>query len=532
MISVIVPAKNAAITLEECLRALLHQEGLLIGSDYEVIVVDDGSTDDTAEIAEQYSARVIHITNQGPAAARNAGAKVAKGITLAFTDADCAPSPTWLRNLMQPLENPEVIGVKGVYQTCQTGLIPRFVQLEYEHKYSRMRSQANIDFIDTNNAIYRKDVFFQNGGFDESFRVPSVEDQEFSFRLARKGYRMVFEPSAAVFHYHDQTLSEYLLRKFGIGYWKAFMLRWIPEKIFSDSHTAPTQRIEILLLAILLVTIPFIAFWPLSASIFSLLVLVLFIIIISPFLNFIRKRDPQVLWVAPGMLLGRAGALGLGLLKGFLLPPKVISKGFPCLSIRIRFLKRVIDVTGACIGLVLSAPVIACAAIAIRIDSPGSTFYRQLRAGENGKPFKLIKLRTMVEGADRMVKDVLHKSQLKGLAFKIPDDPRVTRVGRFLRRWSLDELPQFWNVLIGEMSLVGPRPEEIQIVEQYDDDQRQRLMIKPGMTGPMQVNGRGGLDFDKRLELELDYLKNYTLLEDFKLIVETFSAIYSGEGVS
>ena len=142
----------------------------------------------------------------------------------------------------------------------------------------------------------------------------------------------------------------------------------------------------------------------------------------------------------------------------------------------------------------------------------------------------MFKLRTMVEGAEQMVTDVIHKSQLTGPAFKIPDDPRVTHVGRHLRRWSLDELPQFWNVLKGEMSLVGPRPEEIRIVEQYNDDQRQRLMVKPGLTGPMQVNGRGGLDFDKRLQLELNYLRKYTLLEDFKMIIKTFSAVFSGEG--
>ena len=159
-------------------------------------------------------------------------------------------------------------------------------------------------------------------------------------------------------------------------------------------------------------------------------------------------------------------------------------------------------------------------------------FSDRLRAGENGKPFTMIKLRTMVDGADQMVMEVLHKSQLKGPAFKIPNDPRVTRVGRYLRRWSLDEFPQFWNVLKGEMSLVGPRPEELRIVELYNDYQRQRLMVKPGLTGPMQVNGRGGLDFDKRLQLELNYLRNYTLLEDFKIIFKTFSAVISGEGAS
>lgn len=530
MISVVVPAKDSANTLKGCMQALLHQEGMHYGQDYEVIVVDDGSSDETAEIARQHAVRVICQPNLGPAAARNAGARVANGEILAFTDADCTPSPTWLSDLTKPLGIPQVVGVKGVYRTYQTELIARFVQLEYEYKYVRMRKQATIDFIDTNNAIYRKDLFILNGGFDESFRVPSVEDQEFSFRLARKGYRMVFEPSAIVYHAHDRTLVEYLQRKFGIGYWKAYMLRWTPEKTFSDSHTAPTQRIEILLLALLLTIIPLIALSPFYASILFLIILVVFFVVTSPYLMFIARRDVPVLWIAPGMLLGRAGSLGMGLLKGFILPPKAASKGFPCQSMHVRLIKRLMDVVGSCIGLLLFGPLIALAAIAIKLDSPGPVFFRQTRVGENGKPFTMVKLRTMVIGADQMVMDMLNKNQLKGPAFKILKDPRITRAGRFLRRWSLDELPQFWNVLKSEMSLVGPRPEELRIVELYNDDQRQRLMVKPGLTGPMQVSGRGELDFEARLQLEIDYLKNYTLLEDLRIIFQTFAVVFSGKG--
>ena len=163
--------------------------------DYEVIVVDDGSNDETAKIAQEYAVKVIQQANRGPAAARNAGVRIAKGTLLVFTDADCVPSPSWLKDLTHPFQNPEIVGVKGVYRTHQNALVARFVQLEYEYKYARMRHQTVIDFIDTYCAAYRKEVFIHNGGFDESFLVPSVEDQEFSFRLARKGYRMVFEPS-------------------------------------------------------------------------------------------------------------------------------------------------------------------------------------------------------------------------------------------------------------------------------------------------------------------------------------------------
>jgi cellulose synthase/poly-beta-1,6-N-acetylglucosamine synthase-like glycosyltransferase len=269
--------------------------------------------------------KVIRKNNEGPASARNAGAWVAKGSLLAFTDADCVPSPSWLKNLTQPFTNPEVVGVKGTYCTTQTALVARFVQLEYEYKYVRMLHKASIDFIDTYSAAYRRDIFIQNGGFNESFPFPSVEDQEFSFRLARKGYLMVFSPTAVVYHHHDRNIHEYLRRKFGIGYWKAIMLRWIPEKTFSDSHTAPTQRLEIILLALALATIPLILIWPLYAFVFLLTLMGTFLLSISPFLVFIGKDDPKVLWIAVGMLFLRAGSLGMGLLKGLIHPPKSAS---------------------------------------------------------------------------------------------------------------------------------------------------------------------------------------------------------------
>lgn len=324
MISVIVPAKDAEQTMGGCLNALLHQEGMLLDIDYEVIVVDDGSADDTGLITQQYPVKVIMKNNEGPASARNAGAWVAKGALLAFTDADCVPTPSWLKNLTQPFTNPEVVGVKGTYWTTQTALVARFVQLEYEYKYARMLHKASIDFIDTYSAAYRRDIFIQNGGFNESFPFPSVEDQEFSFRLARKGYLMVFSPTAVVYHHHDRNVYEYLRRKFGIGYWKAYMLRWMPEKAFSDSHTAPTQRIEIVLLAGMLVSIAIVAVSPFYGTLLFITLLTLFLAAISPFLYFIWCKDHQIFWHAIGMIFLRAGALGFGLLKGFIRPPKSV----------------------------------------------------------------------------------------------------------------------------------------------------------------------------------------------------------------
>ncbi len=529
-VSVIIPAWNAAGILPDCLRALQQQEG---GLDYELIVVDDGSSDETAAVAAGLGARVIRQANAGPAAARNAGARQAHGAVLAFTDADCAPAGDWLLRLTAPLGDPQVVGVKGTYRTRQGERVARLVQAEYADKYRRMARRTTIDFIDTYSAAYRRGVFLENGGFDERFPVPSVEDQEFSFRLARKGYRLVFAPQAIVYHRHDRTWGEYLRRKWGIGYWKAFMLRWLPEKTFTDAHTAPEQRMQIVLLAGLLAAILAAALVPAAAGVFALLALacaLLFVLSALPFMRFLWAEDAGLVWLALPLHVCRALALGAGLAAGLLLPPRCAPAGGGGLSLGQRLAKRMLDVVGAVLGLVLSAPLLLLAALAIRRDGPGPVFFVQERAGEHGRPFRMFKLRTMVPDAGQKLDEILARNPLNGPVYKLPDDPRVTRAGRWLRRWSLDELPQFYNVLRGEMSLVGPRPEETWVVARYDDRQRQRLAVKPGMTGPMQVNGRGDLHLEERLVLELDYIRHYSLRKDVEILWKTLAVVFSGQG--
>ena len=527
MVSVIIPARNAAGSIQACLRAVLAQENL--AQEMEIILVDDGSTDDTGGLAESLGVRVIRQVNAGPAAARNAGARLARGEIVAFTDADCVPAADWLSHLIKPLPTPDVVGAKGAYRTRQNAIVARFVQQEYESKYARLAKQRFIDFVDTYSAAYRRDVFLKNGGFDAAFPVPSVEDQEFSFRLARKGYHMVFVPQAAVYHKHDQTWSEYARRKFGIGYWKAFMLRWLPEKFLSDSHTPASMRWQIGLLGLAGILGLSGLIWPLGGWI-ALGSLALFYLTALPLFSQIYRKDRGVLWAASFLLILRALALGTGLLAGFLHPARRQAQTHEGLTLGERAAKRFLDIAGGFIGLVLSAPILAIAAVAIKLDSRGAAFFVQERAGEFGKPFRVIKLRTMVLDAEQRVNEVLEKNVLKGPVYKIPNDPRVTRVGRFLRRMSMDELPQFWNVLKGEMSLVGPRPEELWVVEGYNDEQRKRLAVKPGLTGPMQVAGRGELDMDARLALELDYIRDYSLWKDLRILSQTLPAVVSGKG--
>jgi exopolysaccharide biosynthesis polyprenyl glycosylphosphotransferase len=193
-------------------------------------------------------------------------------------------------------------------------------------------------------------------------------------------------------------------------------------------------------------------------------------------------------------------------------------------------MKRAMDVLVSGLLLVLVSPLLACAALATLIDSGRPVFFRQRRAGKDGVPFTVLKFRTMVADAEDRLGELIDLSKLSEPAFKIPDDPRVTRVGKYLRRTSIDELPQLFNVLRGEMSLVGPRPEEEAVVALYDERQRGRLAIKPGLTGPMQVYGRGDLTFEERLAMERDYLDNLSLLTDVQILMRTPRAIMRGEG--
>jgi len=192
--------------------------------------------------------------------------------------------------------------------------------------------------------------------------------------------------------------------------------------------------------------------------------------------------------------------------------------------------KRAFDLCVAAFCLVLASPLFALIAIMIWLDSRGPIFFRQVRVGENGRPFNMYKFRSMVPDAEKRLPELVRIEELREPVFKIQDDPRVTRVGRVLRRTSLDELPQLFNVLKGDMSMVGPRPEELQVVKHYKLWHRKRLSIKPGITGPMQVAGRGELPLDERIRLELAYISRYSILEDVKYLLKTLPAVCRARG--
>lgn len=540
--SVIVPVYNGRATVLRCLEALARQTTDL--ATFEVIVVDDGSTDGTGEGVQAWIRqrpacshwRCVNQANAGPGAARNHGARLAQSDLLLFTDADCAPAPHWVTAMLAAFGDATVMGAKGTYLSQQTDRVPRFVQAEYEDRYDRMVGTERIDFVDTYSAAYRRPVFLENGGFDTTFTTASVEDQELSFRIASKGYRLIFVPDAQVEHIHDESLRDYFDRKYAIGYWKALLTQWHPERVVQDSHTPQTLKIQMLIWAAILGLIPvglLGLIWPVMGWAWAgvSLLLLLFLGTALPFLGKLGQRSPDLALVAPGMLAVRSLALGLGYLVGTIkfagTPPGVQQPIIPGWK---RFIKRGVDIVGALIGLLISAPLILLAALAIRLDSPGPIFYVQTRIGEHGRPFSIVKLRSMHADAEEQLTRLVDLDSLEEPAYKLTNDPRITRVGHILRRSSLDETPQFWNVLRGEMSLVGPRPEEARIVALYSDEQRRRLMVKPGMTGPMQINGRGDLTFSERLRLELAYIEDYSLRRDLQILLQTLPSVWMGKG--
>ena len=191
-----------------------------------------------------------------------------------------------------------------------------------------------------------------------------------------------------------------------------------------------------------------------------------------------------------------------------------------------KFCKRGIDVIVAGVGLILLSPIITIVACAIKLTSKGPIFFLQKRVGKNGELFNMYKFRSMVVKAEELKEKLKHKNEMSGPMFKMKDDPRVTKVGKFIRKTSLDELPQLWNVLKGDMSLVGPRPSLPKEVEQFDSWMFKRLTVRPGLTCYWQVSGRNNIDFEDWMKLDVKYVEERNLWIDIKLIFKTVGVLF------
>ncbi|MBM7051187.1 MULTISPECIES: sugar transferase [unclassified Rothia (in: high G+C Gram-positive bacteria)] len=198
-------------------------------------------------------------------------------------------------------------------------------------------------------------------------------------------------------------------------------------------------------------------------------------------------------------------------------------EGFP------GFLKRTIDILASGFGLILLSPLLLVIALLVKKDG-GPIFFFQERVGYRGGSFHMVKFRSMVTNAEELKKDLMAQNEGNGVLFKMANDPRITPIGRFIRKYSIDELPQLWNVFIGDMSLVGPRPPLLSEVEQYEEDAYRRLLVKPGITGLWQVSGRSDLSWEESIRLDLYYVENWSVIGDFIILFRTFRAVFAKDG--
>src|SRR3984885_3916919 len=253
--SIVIPTFNGGSRVRNCLDSLVKQTA---GRNVEILVVDDGSTDNTAMVVRGYSSvRLISQANGGPASARNRGALEAKGKILLFTDDDCVPMPDWLDAMLEPFNDSDVVGAKGIYRTHQKSLAARFVQIEYEDKYRLMAGLPSIDFIDTYSAGFRRDRFLEMAGYDTSFPVACAEDIELSYRMSARGWKMKFVPAAIVYHTHPDTFTRYLKKKYKFAFWRVLAVRKNPSKGVKDSHTPQIMKLQLLFAPAMLLAVIF-----------------------------------------------------------------------------------------------------------------------------------------------------------------------------------------------------------------------------------------------------------------------------------
>lgn len=311
--SVIIPARNAGKTIGETILATLSQS--LPRDMYEVIVVDDGSSDHTAVIARKSGVKVVPQPPVGIAAARNTGARAAKGDIVVFLDPDCVPMLDWLAQMLVPFDDPGVAAVKGAYVSQEETLVSRLIQAEIDERYRQLEQFESIDVVDGYSAAFRRSVFLEAGGFDLSFA--SGHDVELSYRLRKANQRLVFAPKARVYHHHGETLRPYLERSLRDGLWQSLINARHPEKARADAKTSGDLRGQLPLVALTVGSLLLGARWRRFLP-FAGLFAATFATAAIPTAWRSRQAGTDVLFALPGLRFIRVMLTGIGMAVGSL----------------------------------------------------------------------------------------------------------------------------------------------------------------------------------------------------------------------
>ena len=308
-ITVIIPVYNGMSTLPKCLESLERQD---YPRPLEVIVVDDGSSDGSGDYAESKGCKVIRQRNQGPGVARNKGADIASGELLVFTDADCVLDSDFVTELVMPVMEEGVAGSQGMFYSRQKNIIARFIQLETSERYNRKTQAEYIDLLATFAACYRRDVFLENGGFNDNY---SSEDAEFSFRLTDRGYKMVLAPKAMCEHLHYESFFKFIRYKYKRAYWTVWLYRQYPNRLVKDPLT-PKSRKSMMLFMVLVVLSLIAGIWWKWALYIALASAVILILSTLPLTIRIMRVDIAVGLMTPLFLLARTVSYICGFTKG------------------------------------------------------------------------------------------------------------------------------------------------------------------------------------------------------------------------
>ena len=308
-VSVIIPVYNGISTLPKCLESLKNQD---YPRPFEVILVDDGSTDGSGDYAENQGVKVLRQQNKGPGIARNTGAEIASGELLVFTDADCVLNNDFITEMVKPLRNPEIVGSQGMYYSRQKNIIARFIQLEFSERYNREKRAEYIDWVSTYAACYQRGVFLENGGFSDNY---NSEDAEFSIRLANKGYKMVLAPKAMCEHLHYENFFKFIRYKYRRAYWTVWLYKQFPNRLVKDPLT-PQSRKLMMLYFVLAVIFLVLGIWCKAALIPGVAFSGLLILSTMPLTLEILKKDFVVGLLTPFLLLTRTVCYICGFSKG------------------------------------------------------------------------------------------------------------------------------------------------------------------------------------------------------------------------